>query len=127
MLVLFSGFISGLTVGFMSIDDLVLELRQSTGTTEEKEQAKKVLPVLENRHWLLVTLVLMNSLAVETLPLILNNIMSEFLAVIVSVILIFLFGEILPQAVFTGPSQIKIAASVSGLTIVIFTLYECSF
>jgi len=111
----------------MSIDDLVLELRQSTGTTEEKEQAKKVLPVLENRHWLLVTLVLMNSLAVETLPLILNNIMSEFLAVIVSVILIFLFGEILPQAVFTGPSQIKIAASVSGLTIVIFTLYECSF
>ena len=33
---------SGLTVGYLSIDDLVLELKLTTGTEEEKEYAKKI-------------------------------------------------------------------------------------
>jgi len=35
---LFSGILSGLTVGYLSIDDLELELKESNGTLEEKEQ-----------------------------------------------------------------------------------------
>lgn len=42
---------SGLTVGYLSIDDLVMELRLTTGTEEEKFYANQVLPVLSNRHW----------------------------------------------------------------------------
>jgi len=111
------GYLStGLTVGYLSIDDLVLELRNNNGTDEEKQHAEKVLPILAQRHWLLVTLLLMNAFCMEALPLFLHKIVPEFLAIIISVVLVLLFGEIIPQAICTGPEQVRIAAMVSPLT-----------
>ena len=107
---------SGLTVGYLSIDDLTMELRMTSGTEEEKEVASKVLPVLSNRHWLLVTLLLMNSFAMEARPVFLDRIVSRVMAVVISVTLILAFGEVIPQAVCTGPNQVKIAAFVAPLT-----------
>ena len=107
---------SGLTVGYLSIDDLVLELRSANGTDEEKAHAAKVLPILADRHWLLVTLLLMNAAAMETLPLCLDKIFPEYLAIIISVTLVLFFGEVIPQAYCTGPDQVKIAAMVAPLT-----------
>ena len=107
---------SGLTVGYLSIDDLTMELRMTSGTEEEKEVASKVLPVLSNRHWLLVTLLLMNSFAMEALPVFLDRIVNRVMAVVISVTLILAFGEVIPQAVCTGPNQVKIAAFVAPLT-----------
>ena len=107
---------SGLTVGYLSIDDLTMELRMTSGTEEEKEVASKVLPILSNRHWLLVTLLLMNSFAMEALPVFLDRIVSRVMAVVISVTLILAFGEVIPQAVCTGPNQVKIAAYVAPLT-----------
>jgi len=113
---------SGLTVGYLSIDELILELKMTTGSDEEKTQANIVLPILHHNHWLLVTLLLMNAAAMETLPLTLNKLMPEYLAVIISVTLVLLFGEIIPQAVCTGPSQVKIASSIAPLTNVTYFL-----
>ena len=107
---------SGLTVGYLSIDDLVLELRCTNGTDEEKRQASKVLPILAKRHWLLVTLLLMNAACMEALPLFLDKILPEYLAIIISVSLVLLFGEVIPQAICTGPDQVKIASIVAPLT-----------
>ena len=107
---------SGLTVGYLSIDDLVLELRSTNGTDEEKKHAAKVLPILADRHWLLVTLLLMNAAAMETLPLCLDKLVPEYLAIIISVTLVLFFGEVIPQAYCTGPDQVKIAAYVAPLT-----------
>lgn len=107
---------SGLTVGYLSIDDLVLELRTTSGTDEEKEYAEKVLPILANRHWLLVTLLLMNAAAMEALPIFLDKVVPSYLAIIISVSLVLLFGEVIPQAICTGPDQVKIAAYVAPLT-----------
>ena len=107
---------SGLTVGYLSIDDLVLELKMTTGSPIEKQQASKVLPILAHRHWLLCTLLLSNAAAMETLPLFLNYLVPEYLAIIISVTLVLTFGEIIPQAICTGPDQIKIAASLASLT-----------
>jgi metal transporter CNNM len=76
VLTAFAGLMSGLTVGYLSIDDLVMELKATTGSDEEKEYAKKVLPVLEKRHWLLVTLLVSNAFAMETLPLCLGKIIN---------------------------------------------------
>jgi len=100
----------------LSIDDLVLELRSTNGTEEEKEYAQKVLPILAKRHWLLVTLLLMNAICMEALPLFLDKIFPEFMAIVISVSLVLLFGEIIPQAYCTGPDQIKVAAFVVPLT-----------
>jgi metal transporter CNNM len=107
---------SGLTVGYLSIDDLVLELRSTTGTEEEKLHASKVLPILADRHWLLVTLLVMNACAMETLPLCLDKIVPEYLAIIISVTLVLFIGEVIPQAICTGPEQIRIAATVAPVT-----------
>ena len=110
---------SGLTVGYLSIDDLVLELKTSTGSEIEKNQAKKLLPILAQRHWLLCTLLLSNAAAMEALPLFLDKLMPEYLAIIVSVTLVLTFGEIIPQAICTGPDQIRIASAIAPFTKVI--------
>lgn len=113
VLTIFAGLMSGLTVGYLSVDDLTMELRMTSGTEEEKHYASQVLPILSNRHWLLVTLLLMNSFAMETLPVFLDRIVHRIWAVVISVTLILIFGEVIPMAVCTGPNQVKIAAFVA--------------
>ena len=74
VLTCFAGAMSGLTVGYLSIDDLVLELKTTTGTDQEKEHAAILIPLLSKKHWLLVTLLVSNAFAMESLPLCLGNI-----------------------------------------------------
>ena len=112
---------SGLTIGYLSIDVLVLELKIVNGDETEKKNAEKVMPILAKRHWLLVTLLIMNAACMEAMPIFLNEIVPEVYAVIISVTLVLLFGEIIPQAICTGPKQVKIAASMSWF--VIFLMY----
>ena len=115
-LTLFAGMMSGLTVGYLSVDQLTMELRETTGTPMEKEYSKVILPVLSNRHWLLCTLLLMNSFAMEALPVFLDRVFSRFAAVVISVTLLLIFGEVIPQALCTGPRQIQIAAMAAPMT-----------
>jgi metal transporter CNNM len=112
----FSGIMSGLTIGYLSIDDLVLELKSNTGTDEERGYAEKVLPIISKRHWLLCTLLLCNATAAEALPIFLNRLVDEYAAIAMSVTLVLVFGEILPQAICTGSNQIKIAAFLAPMT-----------
>ena len=115
-LTLFAGMMSGLTVGYLSVDKLTMELREKTGSQMEKEYSKVILPVLSNHHWLLCTLLLMNSFAMEALPVFLDRVFSRLTAVIISVTLLLIFGEVIPQALCTGPRQIQIAAMAAPLT-----------
>jgi len=115
-LTLFAGMMSGLTVGYLSVDKLTMELREKTGTQLEKEYSKIILPVLSNHHWLLCTLLLMNSFAMEALPVFLDRVFSRLVAVIISVTLLLIFGEVIPQALCTGPRQIQIAAMAAPMT-----------
>ena len=115
-LTLFAGMMSGLTVGYLSVDKLTMELREKTGSQMEKEYSKIILPVLSNHHWLLCTLLLMNSFAMEALPVFLDRVFSRLTAVIISVTLLLIFGEVIPQALCTGPRQIQIAAMAAPMT-----------
>ena len=112
VLTIFAGLMSGLTVGYLSVDDLTMELRMTSGTEEEKHYASQVLPILSNRHWLLETLLLMNSFAMA-LPVFLDRIVHRIWAVVISVTLILIFGEVISMAVCTGLNQVKIAAFVA--------------
>ncbi|CDW80843.1 UNKNOWN [Stylonychia lemnae] len=96
---------SGLTVGYLSIDKLDLEIKQSIGTLEEKKC----------HHYLLVTLLLSNAFAMEALPIYLDAIVPSFWAIIISVTAVLFFGEVIPQAVCTGPSQLIIARRLAPL------------
>jgi len=44
-----------------------------------------------------------NALACETMPIILHQIAPDWLAIIISSVIIVLFGEIIPSAFTTGP------------------------
>ena len=94
-LTLMAGMMSCLTVGYLSVDQLTMELKQNTGTEEEKAASKIILPVLSNRHWLLCTLLLMNSFAMEALPVFLDRVFSRLTAVVISVTLLLIFGEVI--------------------------------
>ena len=120
--VLIAALAAGLTVGLVSIDPFDLEVILETSLddceteeeraklTADKRAAEKLLPVVRRHHLLLVTLLLLNSAANETLPLFLDAILPSWVAVLISVTLVLLFGEILPSALFTGSGQLALAA-----------------
>jgi len=76
-------------------------MRGRAGTDREKRHAATIAPLLKNRHLLLVTLLVGNASAMEALPIFLDRIAPAYLAVILSVSFVLVFGEIIPQAVFT--------------------------
>lgn len=66
--------------------------------------------MIANHHLLLCTLLLFNASANETLPLFLDNIVPSWAAILFSVSLVLLCGEVIPSALFTGPDQLMFAA-----------------
>lgn len=104
-----AGFCSGNTVGLLSIDPLELEIRKQNGSLEEKAEADMILDVLHNHHLLLVTLLLYNAIAMETLPLVIHTIVPAWLAIVLSTCVVLIIGEIVPQALCTGPNKLAIA------------------
>ena len=107
---------AGLTMGLLSLDPLMLLIKIRAGENKaEREQAASLLPLVQQHHRLLVSLLLMNACANEALPLFLDKLVPSYVAVILSVTLVLFFGEIIPSAVFTGPNQLKIASSLVPL------------
>ena len=107
---------AGLTMGLLSLDPLMLLIKIRAGENKaEREQAALLLPLVQQHHRLLVSLLLMNACANEALPLFLDKLVPSYVAIILSVTLVLFFGEIIPSAVFTGPNQLKIASSLVPL------------
>eukprot|EP00581_Thalassiosira_minuscula_P012610 CAMPEP_0183730174 /NCGR_PEP_ID=MMETSP0737-20130205/32150_1 /TAXON_ID=385413 /ORGANISM="Thalassiosira miniscula, Strain CCMP1093" /LENGTH=657 /DNA_ID=CAMNT_0025962595 /DNA_START=1 /DNA_END=1974 /DNA_ORIENTATION=+ len=111
---------AGLTMGLLSLDPLSLEIkRRASLDPEERKRSAELLPLLvghSKRHRLLVSLLLMNSIANEALPLFLDELCpSKYASIIVSVTLVLFFGEIVPSAFFTGPNQVEVAAKLVPL------------
>ncbi|GMN46585.1 hypothetical protein TIFTF001_015762 [Ficus carica] len=100
-LVLFAGIMSGLTLGLMSLGLVELEILQRSGTPSEKKQAAAILPVVQKQHQLLVTLLLCNAAAMEALPIYLDKMFNQYVAIILSVTFVLFFGEVIPQAICT--------------------------
>merc|ERR1719361_2145108 len=108
-LVVMGGITSGLNVSLLSIDakknKLMVELasRGSVAITEtQRIMMDKIQPLINDRHLLLVTLLVANAACMETLPIFLDELVASWLAVVISVSFVLIFGEILPQALFTS-------------------------
>ncbi|KAJ1916467.1 hypothetical protein H4219_003774 [Mycoemilia scoparia] len=99
LLVLSGGLLAGLTLGLMSLDETNLHILATSGTPTQREYAKRIQPIRKNGHWLLVTLLLGNTVINETLPIVMDSIFGGGVtAVLVSTASIVIFGEIIPQA-----------------------------
>lgn len=121
---------AGLTMGIVSLDALDLRVIQRTGSIKEKSYASRLLTVIdrEPRHHVLVTLLLLNSVANEAMPIFLDALVPTWAAVVVSVTAVLLFGEILPSAVFTGPQKLRIASTFSPVvTCALYVLWPLAY
>ncbi|XP_057496505.1 DUF21 domain-containing protein At2g14520 isoform X1 [Actinidia eriantha] len=98
-LVLFAGMMSGLTLGLMSMSLVDLEVLAKSGTPKDRKHAEKILPVVRKQHLLLCTLLICNAAAMEALPIFLDGLVNAWGAILISVTLILLVGEIIPQSV----------------------------
>lgn len=106
---------SGLTLSLMSFDDIKLQIKAECGTDAERRAAISILPLISNRHRLLCTLLIFNSVVNEALPIFLDVLVPSSVAIVLSVTLVLLFGEVLPSSVFTGPNQLTIASKLSPI------------
>ncbi|XVE69884.1 hypothetical protein DITRI_Ditri10aG0027300 [Diplodiscus trichospermus] len=84
--------------------------------------AAKIFPVVKNQHLLLCTLLIGNSMAMEALPIFLDKLVPPWAAILISVTLILMFGEILPQAVCTRYG-LKVGAAMAPLVRVLLLLF----
>ena len=132
--ILGSAVASGLTIGMMSMDSfdlLVLcetnaeeyEEHERDAVLEEQKHAARLLPLVGDHHRLLVTLLTMNALCAEALPVFLDQIVSPTVAVLLSVSFVLVFGEIIPSSLFTGPAGLKIASTLSPFVRLILVIF----
>ena len=112
-----SALFSGLTLGYFTLDPQDLRRRAKLGDAS----AKAILPIREKGNQLLTTLLLGNVAVNAVLSVFLSSIASGVVAAISATTLIFLFGEIIPQAVISRHAMqfgSKLAPVVQFLMIV---------
>jgi len=122
-LVFLSACFSGLTLGFFSLNLTSLERKMKLGDP----RALKVYPVRKNGNLLLCTLLLGNVAVNSAMAIFLGNIATGLVAGLISTGLIVVFGEIIPQAIFSRFALTMGANSVWLVRIFIFVLYPIAF
>lgn len=96
LLVLASAIFSGLNIALMSLDPAELRRQIKLGN----KAAEKVLPFRRNTHLALASILLTNIGVISATSLVLDEHLSGIMAGILSTLLIVIFGEVVPQALF---------------------------
>lgn len=91
-----SALYSGLNISFMSLSKSDLRRKAKLGDKD----AIKLLPFRENGHLTLASILFANVAAVSANALVLESYFNGIVAGVVSTILMVIFGEVLPQAIF---------------------------
>ncbi|XP_028757720.1 DUF21 domain-containing protein At1g47330 [Neltuma alba] len=126
-LVCFAGLMAGLTLGLMSLGIVDLEVLIKSGRPQDRAHAAKIFPVVKNQHLLLCTLLIGNSLAMEALPIFLDALVPPWAAILLSVTLILVFGEIMPQAVCTRYGLTVGATMAPFVHVLLLIFYPISY
>lgn len=88
--------------------------------------AKKVLPLRQSTHLTLAAILLTNVAAVSATSIVLESVLLGLLAGIVTTILMVIFGEILPQAVFSRNALAYCARFTPAMRLMIIVTYPVS-
>lgn len=96
LLVGVSAVCSGLNVAFMSLNLSDLRRKAKLGNA----YAKRLLPLRRNAHLTLAAILLTNVAAASAAPLVIENSLNGLAAAVISTLLLVVFAEIMPQALF---------------------------
>jgi len=97
ILIIISAICSGLNIAIMSLDLGDLKRKAKLGD----KQAKRVLPLRTKTHLTLASILLTNVAAVSATTLVLNERLDGWLSAFGATLLIVIFGEVIPQALFS--------------------------
>ncbi|HXR50118.1 MAG TPA: CNNM domain-containing protein [Verrucomicrobiae bacterium] len=97
ILIIFSAVCSGLNIAVMSLDLADLRRKAKLGN----RGAKRVLPLRKQAHLTLASILLSNVAAVSATSLVLDQRLNGWLAGLLGTLLIVIFGEVMPQALFS--------------------------
>jgi metal transporter CNNM len=100
---------SGLNVAFMSLDEADLRRSAKLGNSA----AIRVLPFRKKGHLTLAAILLTNIAAVSATSIVLDGEFYGFIAGFISTLLIVIFGEIIPQALFSRPGILCAVCAVA--------------
>lgn len=114
-----SGVFSGLNLGLMSLGPHELKRKAALGDS----RAKRVYRVRRRGNLLLVTLLLGNVATISALSLVLNEVVPSVIAGLATTALITIFGEIIPQAVFSRYALAVGASTAWFVRLVMILLY----
>jgi metal transporter CNNM len=114
-----SGIFSGLNLGLMSLGPHELKRKAALGDS----RAKRVYGVRRRGNLLLVTLLLGNVATISALSLVLNEVVPSVIAGLATTALITIFGEIIPQAVFSRYALAVGASTAWFVRLVMILLY----
>lgn len=122
VLVGISAVCSGLNIALMSLDISDLRRKAKLGNAA----AKRVLPLRRNSHLSLAGILLTNVGAVSASSLVLEHHVGGIIAGLVSTLLIVIFGEIFPQALFNRRALFYVATLAPALRLMIILTYPVS-
>lgn len=114
-----SALFSGSTLGLMSLSPFELKRKMKLGDS----RARRIYRVRRRGNLLLVTLLLGNVASISATSIFLESLIPGFLAGVVATILITIFGEIAPQAVFSRFAMTMGASTAWFIEIVMFVMY----
>jgi metal transporter CNNM len=122
LLVGISALCSGLNIALMSLDVGDLRRKAKLGNMA----AKGVLPLRRNSHLSLAGILLTNVGAVSATSLVLEHHLNGILAGLISTLLIVIFGEIFPQALFNRRALFYVSMLAPALRFMIILTYPVS-
>ena len=119
LLIIGSGVCSGLNVSVMSLSLSDLKRQSQLGNSK----AQKVLPFRQNAHLTLASILLTNVAFASASSIVLAGKMNGFAAAAISTILLVIFGELIPQAIFTRNALVIVNFLVPFLTFIKIVTY----
>jgi metal transporter CNNM len=121
-LIVVSGICSGLNVSLMALNIDDLRRKRKLGNP----RARKVYYFRENTHLTLAAILLTNVAAVSATSLVLESVLIGVVAGLITTLLMVIFGEILPQAVFSRHALKYFALFSPIVRLMIFVTYPIS-
>jgi CBS domain containing-hemolysin-like protein len=122
LLVLLSAICSGLNIALMSLDVADLSRKAKIGNKD----AARVLPLRQNSHLALAAILLSNVAAVSATALVLESVAGGLIAGLATTLLLVIFGEIMPQALFSKQALHYTALLSPVLRLMIVVTYPFS-